>query len=89
MYQSINFGVIGVQETDLEKKMQLAKRHGFTHMEAGADEVTACGVEKVKALLQQYGMEITCFNVPPSIPFRCRRRSLRPGWKPFPRRPRP
>ena len=52
MYQSINFGVIGVQETDLEKKMQLAKRHGFTHMEAGADEVTACGVEKVKALLQ-------------------------------------
>ena len=64
MYQSINFGVIGVQETDLEKKMQLAKRHGFTHMEAGADEVTACGVEKVKALLQQYGMEITCFNVP-------------------------
>ena len=47
MYQSINFGVIGVQETDLEKKMQLAKRHGFTHMEAGADEVTACGVEKV------------------------------------------
>ena len=55
MYQSINFGVIGVQETDLEKKMQLAKRHGFTHMEAGADEVTACGVEKVKALLQQYG----------------------------------
>ena len=64
MYQSINFGVIGVQETDLEKKMQLAKRHGFTHMEAGADEVTACGVEKVKALLQQYGVEITCFNVP-------------------------
>ena len=31
---------------------------------AEVDALTACGVEKVKALLQQYGMEITCFNVP-------------------------
>ena len=71
-----------------EKKMQLAKRHGFTHMEAGRTRGRPAAWRKVKALLQQYSMEITCFNVP-FHPVQVSEEEFASRMEAFPRRPRP
>ena len=64
MFQSISLGLANVAETDFEKKLLLAKRHGFTAIESSAQEVMENGVENVKALLEKHGMQISGSNLP-------------------------
>ena len=64
MFLSLNPGVVNVTEKDFEKKLLLAKKHGFQYIEAGAPEIMEYGVEKVKALLEKYEMGISCANLP-------------------------
>lgn len=64
MFQSISLGLANVAETDFEKKLLLAKRHGFTAIESSAQEVMENGVETVKALLEKHGMQISGSNLP-------------------------
>jgi len=64
MYQSLNFGLANVKETDFEKKLILAKKYGFTAVEAGGQEIIDNGAEKINALLGQYGMKISSSGLP-------------------------
>lgn len=64
MFQSISFGCVNVQEEDFEKKLLLAKKHGFEYIESSAQEVMENGVETVKALLAKYGMQISGSALP-------------------------
>lgn len=64
MFQSISLGLANVGEKDFEKKLLLAKRHGFTCMESSAQEVMENGVDTVNALLQKHGMQISGANLP-------------------------
>lgn len=64
MYQSLNPGLANVAEKDFEKKLLLAKKYGFTAVEAGAQEIIDNGVENVKALLEKHGMKISSGNLP-------------------------
>lgn len=64
MFQSINLGLANVGEQDFEKKLLLAKKHGFAYIESSADEVMKNGVENVKALLEKHGMQISGANLP-------------------------
>ncbi len=53
MFQSISLGLANVAETDFEKKLLLAKRHGFSAVESSAQEVMENGTENVRALLEK------------------------------------
>ena len=64
MYQSVSLGNIAVKENDFEKKLLLAKKHGFKYMEAGAPEIMEVGVETVKALLEKHEMGISSCGLP-------------------------
>ncbi len=64
MFQSISLGLANVAESNFEKKLQLAKRHGFAAIESSAQEVMENGVETVKTLLEKYGMQISGANLP-------------------------
>ena len=64
MYQSVSLGNIAVKEKDFEKKLLLAKKHGFKYMEAGAPEIMEVGVETVKALLEKHEMGISSCGLP-------------------------
>ena len=64
MYKSLNPGLANVAEKDFEKKLLLAKKYGFTAIEAGAQEIIDNGVENVKALLEKHGMKISSGNLP-------------------------
>lgn len=64
MYPSLNFGLASIGEKDLEKKLQLAQRHGFSHVELGASEILDAGVERAKTLLTQYGISVSGANLP-------------------------
>lgn len=64
MFQSLNLGLANVAEKNFEKKLLLAKKYGFSYIEAGAQEVIENGVENVKALLQKHGMQISSANLP-------------------------
>lgn len=64
MFQSLNPGLANVAEKDFEKKLLLAKKYGFTAIEAGAPEVMENGVENVKALLAKHEMTISSANLP-------------------------
>lgn len=64
MFQSLNLGLANVAEKNFEKKLLLAKKYGFSYIEAGAQEVMENGVENVKALLQKHGMQISSANLP-------------------------
>lgn len=64
MFQSLNFGLSNVKEQDFEKKLQLAKRHGFSAVEVGSGEIITIGIEKVQSLLKAYEMQISCSNLP-------------------------
>lgn len=64
MFQSLNLGLANVAEKNFEKKLLLAKKYGFSYIEAGAQEVMENGVENVRALLQKHGMQISSANLP-------------------------
>lgn len=64
MFQSLNLGLANVAEKNFEKKLLLAKKYGFSYIEAGAQEVIENGVENVRALLQKHGMQISSANLP-------------------------
>lgn len=64
MFQSLNLGLANVAEKNFEKKLLLAKKYGFSYIEAGAQEVMENGVENVKALLKKHGMQISSANLP-------------------------
>lgn len=64
MFQSLNLGLANVAEKNFEKKLLLAKKYGFSYIEAGAQEVMENGVENVKALLNKHGMQISSANLP-------------------------
>lgn len=64
MFQSISLGLANVAETDFEKKLLLAKRHGFSAVESSAQEVMENGTENVRALLEKHGMQISGSNLP-------------------------
>lgn len=64
MFQSLNLGLANVVEKNFEKKLLLAKKYGFSYIEAGAQEVMENGVENVRALLQKHGMQISSANLP-------------------------
>ena len=64
MFQSISLGLANVAETDFEKKLLLAKRHGFSAVESSAKEVMENGAENVRALLEKHGMQISGSNLP-------------------------
>lgn len=64
MFQSLNLGLANVAEKNFEKKLLLAKKYGFSYIEAGAQEVMENGVENVKALLKKHDMQISSANLP-------------------------
>ena len=64
MFQSLNLGLANVAEKNFEKKLLLAKKYGFSYIEAGAQEVMENDVENVRALLQKHGMQISSANLP-------------------------
>lgn len=64
MYQSLSFGHAKVQETDFEKRLQLAKKHGFEAIESSAAEVMGMGVENFKALIDKYGLKVSSTSLP-------------------------
>lgn len=64
MFQSLNLGLANVAEKNFEKKLLLAKKYGFSYIEAGAQEVMENGVENVRVLLQKHGMQISSANLP-------------------------
>lgn len=64
MYQSLSFGHAKVLEKDFEKRLQLAKRHGFDYIESNAAEVMGLGVENVKALLEKYDIKVSSTSLP-------------------------
>ena len=64
LFQSLNLGLANVAEKNFEKKLLLAKKYGFSYIEAGAQEVMENGVENVRALLQKHGMQISSANLP-------------------------
>lgn len=64
MFQSLNLGLANVGEKDFEKKLLLAKKHGFRYIESSAQEVMDNGIENVKALLAKHDMQISSANLP-------------------------
>ncbi len=64
MYQSLSFGHAKVQEKDFEKKLQMAKNHGFEYIESSAAEVMGMGVENFKALIDKYGLKVSSTSLP-------------------------